>query len=331
MVAPGSVTPQRGQTLHTLNGTPNRPAHEPHSLRDEDIVALQQTLGNAYVQRLLRTVRPTAGGRGPAVRRDLTREPPGREAEPAALTEEQTQAAISYNTGRYSERSMRVIQDLVGASASGTVDEETVHMVVEWQADFRLTPDGKVGPRTLGPIVQELIRLGKRNGAIWLIIDGHNMSTAGLVSISYDAAVDSNAVTGGPIPGDSTVRVGRAGFSQGYAGLVHTIAHELEHVRQRRAGMAVQATREFLGEAIEIMSVGMVREGLGGFMDDAGRALNKWNDMPAAEQTTNWARFQQVRDRVQERFDRASAASQATHQATVDGYNAVAEPPAAGP
>src|SRR5690606_16262697 len=107
--------------------------------------------------------------------------------------------------------------------------------------------------------------VGQRNTAIWLIIDGHNLPTRGLTSIRYDPTLnDSNAETAGPIPGNSTVRIGPPGFAQGYAGLVHTIAHELEHVRQRREGIANQNLREFLAEAIEIMSVGMLQESLAG-------------------------------------------------------------------
>lgn len=153
------------------------------------------------------------------------------------------------------------------------------------------------------------------------------MSTRGLDSIQFDASLAGvNASTAGPIPGNSTVRIGPAAFAQGYAGLVHTIAHELEHVRQRRAGIANQNLREFLAEAIEIMSVGMFRESLAGFMDDAGRALFHWNSLPVAEQRANRDRFIQVRDRVRERFNAASAADRATHQATMNGYNAVVVP-----
>jgi hypothetical protein len=207
------------------------------------------------------------------------------------------------------------------------MDADTIHMICEWQADFRLQVDGKIGRYTLKPIVQEVIAEGQRNAAIWLIIDGHNMSTRGLTSIRYDSTVAANASTSGPIPGNSTVRIGPSGFSQGYAGLVHTIAHELEHVRQRRAGILNQNIREFLAEAVEITSRGMILESIGGMMDDARRALHHWNLIPAVDQATHWARFEQVRNEVRRRFNAASAATQATHQATMDAYNAVAAPP----
>jgi hypothetical protein len=104
---------------------------------------------------------------------------------------------------------------------------------------------------------------------------------------------------------------------------VHSIAHELEHVRQRRAGIANQDVREFLAEAVEIMSRGMLQERLAGFMDDAGRALFHFNNLPAADRTRLAARFTEVRDQVRRGFNAASAGDQATHQALMDGYNAV--------
>jgi len=292
------------------------------------LLRLQKEAGNSAVAGLIGRMQQGSLHAGEqTIQRDLTVAPPGRTAEPVPLTPDQVQTAVDYNNARYSRRSIETIQDLVGAEVTGVVDERTVHMITEWQADFRLAVDGMMGPSALQPVVEELIRLRRRNGAIWLIIDGHNMSTAALVNISYDASVAANATTSGPIPGDSTVRVGPAGFAQGYAGLVHTIAHELEHVRQRRAGMATQATREFLAEAIEILSAGMLAERFAGFIDDAGRALTNWNNMPAAEQATHWARFVRVRNRVRTRFNSASAATQAANQATMDGFNAVVAVP----
>jgi hypothetical protein len=279
---------------------------------------------------MVQTRRSNVGSLSPAapgIQRDLARRPPGRAGAYVPLTAVEVQDAIAFNNGRFSTRSIRRIQDIVGAPVTGIMDADSIHMICEWQADFRLTVDGKIGRYTLRPIVQELIAEGQRNGAIWLIIDGHNMSTRGLTSIRYDSTVAANASTSGPIPGNSTVRIGPSGFSQGYAGLVHTIAHELEHVRQRRAGILNQNIREFLAEAVEITSRGMILESIGGMMDDARRALHHWNLIPAVDQATHWARFEQVRNEVRRRFNAASAATQATHQATMDAYNAVAAPP----
>lgn len=309
--------------------SPARSAGQPMLSR-----ALQRALGNLTLRRLLqRPSRLRAAGLrsalsapgGLRIFRDLARELPGRRAEPVPLAEAEVDAAIAFNTARYSTSSVREIQDIVGAPVTGVVDEETVHMIVEMQADARLAPDGKVGLQTLRVIVLEMIAAGRRNAPILLIIDGHNLSMAGLASIRFDATVTGdNALTSGPIPGNSTVRIGPPAFTQGYEGLVHTIAHELEHVRQRRAGIANQDEREFLAEAIEIMSVGMLQENFAGLMDDAGRALIRFNNLPAADQARLHGRFVQVRAQVRRRFDATPAAARtAAHQATMTGLDAV--------
>jgi len=290
-------------------------------------LALQERYGNQYAQRVAGLMRE----REAVVRRDLAREPPGRLAEPATLTEAQANEAIAYNTRRFSQTSIRLMQDIVGVEPTGVMDAETVRAIVAWQADFRLSEDGKIGLRTLRTIAQEMVAERMRSAVIRLIIDGHNLPTRGLTSIRYDASLTpDNAVTSGPIPGDSTVVVGPNAFAQGYEGLVHTIAHELEHVRQRREGIQRQPIREFLAEALEIMSAGMLAEGLAGLMDDAARMLRFWNLMTADEQRTHWGRFTQARNRVRQRFNNASAARRATHQGAMDNLNAVTEP-AAGP
>jgi hypothetical protein len=292
------------------------------------VLRLQRQYGNRHVQRVMDILREEEL----PVQRDTAREPPGRTAEATTLTEEQVNSAIAYNRARYTSRSIRLMQDIVGAPATGVMDANTVHMIVEWQADYRLDEDGKIGLRTLRTIAREMISERSRNAVINLIIDGHNLSRNALTWIRYDPALtNANARTSGPIPGDSTVQVGPPAFAQGYEGLVHTIAHELEHVRQRRAGIQRQPVREFLAEALEIMSVGMLWEGLSGVFDDARRLIHYWvNEMTADERRTHWARFVQVRNRLQSRFDRASAARRATHQATMNLYNAQTQP-AAGP
>jgi hypothetical protein len=292
------------------------------------VLRLQRRYGNRHVQRVMDILREEER----PVQRDTAREPPGRTAEPTTLTEEQVTAAIAYNRARYTSRSIRLMQDIVGAPPTGVMDANTVHMIVEWQADYQLDEDGKIGLRTLRTIARELISERSRNAVINLIIDGHNLSRQALTWIRYDPALaNANAITSGPIPGDSTVQIGPDAFAQGYEGLVHTIAHELEHVRQRRAGIQRQPIREFLAEALEIMSEGMLWEGLNGVFDDARRLIYYWtNEMTADERRTHWARFVQVRTRLQQRFDRASAARRAPHQATMNLYNSQTEP-AAGP
>lgn len=261
------------------------------------------------------------------VQRDLARPPTGAPDALVELTPEQIEEAIAFNESQFTDPySILRIRDVLGIEPIGIVDEALIRAVVQWQSEFHLQQDGKIGLATFRSIIRELQAEGQRDDVIVLIIDFFHMPTRGLVSIRFDSTVAANASTSGPIPGNSTVRVGSAAFAQGFAGLVHTIRHELEHVQQRRAGMLNQNLREFLAESVEILSVGMPRENVAGFMDDAGRALHFWNLLSVAEQRANWAQFERVRDEVRRRFNGAPAAEQATHQALMDSYNAVVQP-----
>ena len=141
--------------------------------------------------------------------------------------------------------------------------------------------------------IQGLAGEGKHNEAIQLIITTYNMSTADLESIGYDASLTrANATTSGPIPGKSIVKIGPLTFNRSLAALVHTIRHELEHVRQRAAGMTNQSLREFQGEAVEIISKNMPEEDVGGLISDAKRCLKYWKRLGAEEQKSNWETFE---------------------------------------
>ena len=120
------------------------------------------------------------------------------------------------------------------------------------------------------------------------------------------------------------MRVGPSGLAQPFPGIVHTIAHEYEHVRRLKEGIADRNTNEFLGEAIEILSEGMREEDLetlapaaagfvAGFANDADRALVNWNAMPLADQRTFRNRFIAVRQRVRDRIAAGTPAQQALH------------------
>jgi peptidoglycan hydrolase-like protein with peptidoglycan-binding domain len=238
-------------------------------------------------------------------------------------------AAVSFNKIKFRDkRSIRAIQGLVRTTIDGIFGKDTVERIAEFQHQNVLRVDGKVGEQTLRRMVAQLETDNHHNAAIRMIMDFYRISEHGaLLDISFDPGLtDSNATTGGIIPGPSLVRIGPPAFAQGFAGLVHTIAHELEHVRQRKVGILNQDLREFLGERIEILSIGMPEEDIDGFFDDARRALFHWNRLPAAEQRTHFSKFLQVRNKVRQRFNAASAADQANHQATMDNYNAVVRP-----
>ncbi len=270
---------------------------------------------------------------GNAIRTNVTAANPARAAPaaaPAALTRTQVRAATSFNRSKFRDRrSAEIIQAQCGSALTGAFTDDDAQRITVIQAAAGLTPDGKVGRQTLRELVRRLDLAGERDAAIRLIIDFHRFNEDGLLDIAFDATVTtSNAETGSAqIPGPTTIRVGPSAFTQGYEGLVHTIAHELEHTRQRRIGMQDRNQREFLGERIEILSVGMEEENFAGFLSDATRALAQFNAMPAALRRQNWSRFVDVRTKVRSRFAGASAADQAANAALLANYNAVVRPP----
>ena len=247
---------------------------------------------------------------------------------PDHLTHQQEISAIRFNRRKFRDRrAIRGIQTLVGATADGSIGQETVERIAEFQSNNPpLTTDGQVGEATLRAMVAQLNILGNQNDAIFMIIDFFNFSTRGLTSIQFDPTEPANASTSGNIPGPSTVLVGPAGFAQSFEGLVHTIQHELEHVRQRRIGISNQNEREFLGEAVEIMSVNTPEEDFAGFIDDADRALRQWNNLPVRNQRRLWSRFTQVRRQVRQRFSNATIFQRVLNIFLLTNYNNVVRP-----
>jgi peptidoglycan hydrolase-like protein with peptidoglycan-binding domain len=252
---------------------------------------------------------------------------------PTHLTTAQEKAATLFNRSRFQDpRSVKAIQGLVGTEYDAAFGPDTAERIAEFQSTSGLDMDGKVNEDTLAEMVTLLDLIGEQDSAIRMIIDFYDMSEFGsLLDIFFDPTVTANAVTEAAVPGPSIIRIGPKAFAPGFAGLVHTIAHELEHVRQNREGLTSVAVAEFLGERVEILSRGMREEAAAGVMSDARRALANWNNMTVDEQRENWDAFVEVRDKVRERFNDFSTAEQGAHQATMDAYDAVTEPAAAGP
>lgn len=257
---------------------------------------------------------------------------------PAVLTRDQERSAISFNNSHFSDRrSVLAIQGHVGTNPDAIFGPDTVQRIADRQRIGGLAVDGKVGRATLELFVTELIAAGQQNAAIRLIIDFFNFNEANLLDVFFDPTVPTNARTDARPNEPVRVRVGPSGLAQPFAGIVHTIAHELEHVRQHRVGIASQDTREFLGEAVEILSVGTPEEALesvaprtpgfvAGFANDASRALQRWNRMPLADQRAFRERFIAVRNRVRARIAAGTPAQQVLHAPLLANYNAVVVP-----
>jgi len=258
---------------------------------------------------------------------------------PVLLNAVQEVNAIRFNATKFTDsRSIRIIQGFVLANPDGVWGRDTVQRVAEFQQTNGLTVDGKVGELTLSQMSAALIAAGNQNSSIRLITDFFNFRDNGnLLDIFFDPAETANASTDFRVNEPVRIRVGPNGINQPFEGLVHTIAHEFEHVRRLKEGIVAAATHEFLGEAIEILSVGMPTEGVeslapgaagfvAGFADDAGRALANWNAMPLADRRRFKNRFIAVRNVVRRRIAASSAPQQALHAPLLAGYNAVVLP-----
>ena len=260
---------------------------------------------------------------------------------PTHLTAAQEASAVQFNRRRFGDRrSVLAIQGLVGTRLDGLFGSDTVERIAEFQNANGLTVDGKVGQdETLPLMVNQLIAAGSQNAVLRMIVDFFDIRDDGnLLDVRFDPTVAANASTDFRPNEPVRIRVGPTGLAQPFAGIVHTIAHEFEHVRRLKEGIAPAATHEFLGEAIEILSEGMPEEALeavapgtpgfvAGFADDAGRALANWNAMPLADRQRFRGRFIAVRQRVRDRVAAGTPAQQALHAPLVAGYNAVVLPP----
>jgi len=144
-------------------------------------------------------------------------------------------------------------------------------------------------------------------------------------------AETSRGAGGFNIPG--VVRVFPFGFAQPFSSLVHTVAHEIEHIHQVMQGIASEPVREFLSEGIEIESIGMPTEAIEsdadidlivrdklpvnpGFLKDADRMLHFWGQMTPAEKQTHHQRFKDIRSIIVSRIATEASASQQRKLAT---------------
>ena len=179
-----------------------------------------------------------------------------------------------------------------------------------------------------------MIARGHPNSALRLLVDFFDMRDDGnLLSVFFDPTVAALASTDFRPSEPVRVRIGPDALTLPFSGAVHNIAHELEHVRRLREGIVPAATHEFLGEALEVLSVGMPEEPLDpvnpthdAFIDDATRCLDNWNLMPIADRRRFRNRFIAVRRKVIQRIDASNAAQRAANAGLRANYLAVVLP-----
>ncbi|MHC1599758.1 MAG: eCIS core domain-containing protein [Candidatus Methanospirareceae archaeon] len=97
----------------------------------------------------------------PMIQRDLAIRPPRPDATGRTLSASKMKEAIDYNKKYLSNIPnstgvIRMIRDVLGISPTTAVDEDFVNAVLGWQAMYRLTQDGKLGPSSARRLFREL-------------------------------------------------------------------------------------------------------------------------------------------------------------------------------
>ena len=273
-----------------------------------------------------------------AIQRELARPVPAAgpaAATPTRLTAAQASGGLAFTRAKYSdERSVRAIQGLVGAPVTGAWDAATIQFVAEAQNTAGIAVDGRVGPITTENFYTRLIAATNPNAALRLLVDFFDLTDDGnLLTVFFDPTVTTLASTDFRPSEPVRVRVGPDALTLPFSGAVHNIAHELEHVRRLREGITSAATHEFLGEALEVLSIGLPEEPLDpvnpthdAFIDDATRCLDNFLLMPVADRRRFRAKFIAVRRKVFQRIGAGTPAQRAAHAGLRARYAAVVLP-----
>lgn len=108
----------------------------------------------------------------PMIQRDLAIKPPRPDTVGRVLTPAQMADAITFNNrvlGSIANSAdiIRLIRDVIGVSPlPAVVDDDFVNGVVQWQANFGLGQDGRLGPTTARPLFREIGAEGVGRGEL---------------------------------------------------------------------------------------------------------------------------------------------------------------------
>lgn len=125
-------------------------------------LGLQATLQNKGEANALAGISRQAISVQPMIQRDLAIRPPRPNATGRILSAAEMKEAIDYNKKFLSNIPnsagvIRMIRDVLGVSPAPTeVDVDFVNAVLDWQAMYRLTQDGKLGPGTARRLFREI-------------------------------------------------------------------------------------------------------------------------------------------------------------------------------
>ncbi len=76
--------------------------------------------------------------------------------QPVNLPPKQIREAIRFNNSRYREKDIKLIQNIVGDSETGVINEGTIKLIVVYQKEHNHKPDGKVGKDTFFELTKDL-------------------------------------------------------------------------------------------------------------------------------------------------------------------------------
>jgi Domain of unknown function (DUF4157) len=179
------------------------------------------------------------------------------------LSPDEVEVAIAYNDDAFSDQlAVGVIQGTLGGKRTDSFSEDTVQRIAELQRrTLDSPPSGMVDDETMGVLINRLNVSNSQNAAIRISMDRYNLDAgANLLEIYYVPDLDEGAHAGGEELGPGIVRIGPNAFNDQYPlRLVSTIAHELEHVRQHREGLARGDLnmKQFLSVGVELLAEGI--------------------------------------------------------------------------
>jgi peptidoglycan hydrolase-like protein with peptidoglycan-binding domain len=273
------------------------------------------------------------------IRKQLAVRPPASSvsAMPAVLTNPSLQKlAIALNKNMLRDpRSIKLLQGALKSKPTGKWDVGLVRRIAAKQQALGLSLSGGIlFDSTLAAIATEMIANGSEDGVLRLIVDYYNLDTSHAFNVVFDPSptnADSEAETFnlGGVGTPGAVHVFPKGFQQPFPGLVHTVAHELGHIKQIVGGVGSPNLREFLSEGIEIESNGMPAEPIESDTDidlliqgtspvhpaliqDAQRMLHFWDVMTAAEKQANHQRYISLRTIIVTRIGTDGSPTQKT-------------------
>ena len=228
------------------------------------------------------------------------------------LSPEEVAVALAYNDDAFSDPlAVGVIQATLGGTRTDSFSEDTVQRIADLQRRTLDSPhSGLVDDETMGVLINRLNASDSQNAAIRISMDRYNLDAANLLEIYYVPDLDERGHAGGEELGPGIVRIGPNAFNDAYPlRLVSTIAHELEHVRQHREGLARGDLhmKQFLSIGVELLAVGTPELDIEHFKTKAEEALRYWGD---PENEENWAKhwydFVRIRTKVHSRRNEIS-------------------------